>query len=234
MDLSVVIPVYNEEESLAPFCEELQTVLASLSEDYEVILVDDGSTDGTPQIMAGVVSQQNGFRSLRLSPNAGQSAAMGEGFKAARGAIIVTLDADGQNDPADIPRLLSELSHCNMCCGYRATRRDSWAKRLGSRIGNFVRNRALGERIIDTGCTLRAVESRYLKDLMMFDGMHRFLPALARMQGATIRQVPVNHRPRAAGQSKYTNLGRLRKVVADLRAVRWMQKRYRQYEVENR
>ncbi len=232
MDLSVVVPVYDEEECLASFCEELHGVLSSLSREYEVILVDDGSTDGTAGIMAELVSRLDGFRSIRLVPNAGQSAAMGEGFKAARGEVIVTLDADGQNDPADIPKLLDGLADCDMCCGYRATRRDSWAKRLGSRIGNSVRNRALGERIIDTGCTLKAVKARYVKGLMMFDGMHRFLPALAAMQGAVIRQIPVNHRPRTAGQSKYTNLGRLKKVVADLRAVSWMRKRYRQYEVE--
>lgn len=229
--LSIVVPMYNEEECIVPFCEELDGVLDGLADEAEVILVDDGSTDRTPEILAEQVSARHRFRSLRLEPNAGQSAAMGEGFNAARGEVVVTLDADGQNDPADIPRLLEALPEVDMCCGYRAVRKDSLAKRIGSRFGNTVRNRMLGEEIRDTGCTLKAVKVEYVKHLMMFDGLHRFLPALVRMQGGTLCQIPVNHRPRTAGQSKYTNFGRLKKVGADLKAVAWMRRRYRHYEV---
>jgi glycosyltransferase involved in cell wall biosynthesis len=232
MDLSIVIPVYNEEASVEALCEELHGILARLNRACEVVLVDDASTDGTPAVLGRVCSRFPESRRLRLVPHSGQSAAMAAGFRAARAPVIVTLDADGQNDPADIPRLLDKLSACDMVCGYRANRRDSFAKRVGSRIGNGVRNHLLGEAIVDTGCTLKAFKADLVRNLFVWDGMHRFLPALAALSGAVIVQIPVNHRPRRAGQSKYTNLGRLTRVVADVLAVRWMRKRSRRFRVE--
>jgi dolichol-phosphate mannosyltransferase len=232
MDVSVVVPVYNEAESVEPLCVELHGVLAGLARAWEVILADDASTDGTPDALARVCARFPGFRRLRLVPHAGQSAALCAGFRAARAPVLVTLDADGQNDPADIPRLLDALDRCDMCCGVRAQRRDSLGKRLGSRIGNAVRNRVLGEAIRDTGCTLKAFKAVCVRDLQPWDGMHRFLPALARLNGAVIAELPVNHRPRRAGRSKYTNLGRLQRVAADVLAVRWMQKRHRRFRVD--
>lgn len=232
MDLSVIIPIFNEQASIETLCEELHGIMTSLNRPYEVILADDASTDGTADVLRRICARFPDFRWIRLVPHAGQSAALGAGFREARAPVIVTLDADGQNDPADIPRLLEKLDACDMCCGTRVNRRDTFAKRIGSRIGNAVRNRILDETIVDTGCTLRAFKAELVKDLFIWDGMHRFLPALAKLHDAVITQIPVNHRPRQAGQSKYTNFGRLKRVVADLLAVRWMHKRYRRFTVE--
>ena len=143
------------------------------------------------------------------------------------------MDADGQNDPSDIPALVAKLDSCDLCCGYRVRRRDTWSKRFGSRLANAVRNRFLHEKIRDTGCTLKAFRADFARALpMQFRGMHRFLPALLAMGGARIEEIPVNHRPRAAGQSKYTNWGRLKETLWDLWAVRWMQKRHRSIQTE--
>jgi len=231
VDLSVVIPVYNELPCLDGLCARLNHVLSRLEHSAEILIIDDCSDDGTWDKVLELSKQYPDIRPLRLTPNSGQSTAMGVGFRAARGSMIVTMDGDGQNDPEDIPRLLAELERCDMCCGYRADRKDTAARRMASRLANSIRNKALGESIIDTGCTLKAFKSEIVRDLPMFHGMHRFLPALARMKGATIRQIPVKHLPRRAGTSKYTNAGRLKTVVADLLAVRWMKKRYRNFTV---
>ena len=232
-DLSVIIPVYNELPCLDDLCARLDAALSPMAQSFEVLLVDDGSDDGSWEKMTALAGRYPYIRLLRLLPNSGQSAALGVGFRAAQGSIFVTLDADCQNDPVDIPRLVAELDHCDMCCGYREKRNDTWARRAGSRLANAVRNAALGEDIIDTGCTLKAARAELLRDLTMFHGMHRFLPALARMRGATIKQIPVKHHARVAGESKYTNMGRLKTVIADLMAVRWMKKRYRNFRVES-
>jgi len=232
-DLSVIIPVYNERPCLEDLCARLDAALSGLKQSYEVLLVDDGSDDGSWDLMRELADRYPYLRLLRLVPNAGQSAALGVGFRAARGAVFVTMDADCQNDPVDIPRLVAELDDCDLCCGYREKRNDTWGRRVGSRLANAVRNAALGEDIIDTGCTLKAARAGFLRDITMFHGMHRFLPALARMRGAKIRQIPVKHHARVAGESKYTNMGRLKTVVADLLAVRWMKKRYRDFRVES-
>jgi len=231
VDISVIIPVYNELPCLDELCARLDNVLSSLDRSSEILIVDDGSEDGTWDKLGELSKQYSMLRAFRLTPNSGQSAALGVGFKTAHGATIVTMDGDGQNDPVDIPRLVAELDECEMCCGYRAERKDTAARRMASRLANFIRNKALGESIIDTGCTLKAVKAEIVRDLPMFHGMHRFIPALAKMKGASIRQIPVNHHPRQAGTSKYTNAGRLKTVIADLFAVRWMKKRYRDFQV---
>ena len=231
MDISIVIPVYNEQECIESTLREVFGVTEKMPGEIEVLAVDDGSTDDTPGILAKLAAENACLRVLRLKPNSGQSAALGTGFRRAKGGVIVMLDADGQNDPADIPKLVEELDKCDMCCGYRANRQDTWARRYGSRLANWCRDRLLGDGIIDTGCTIRAVKADYLRGLAIWNGMHRFIPALAMMRGAKIKQIPVNHRARTAGQSKYTNLGRLRVTIADLFAVRWMQKRHREFEV---
>lgn len=232
MVVSVVIPVLNEAPNLEPLAEEIERAMSGGDSSYEVIFVDDASTDDTPRVLASLTKRLPAFRHLRLAAHAGQSAALVAGFRAARGDIIVTMDGDGQNDPADIPRLLAELEHVDMCCGYRATRRDSFARRIASRTANAIRNAVLREDIIDTGCTLKAVKTPLVRHLAPWNGLHRFLPALVRMQGGTVSQLPVNHRPRTAGLTKYSNLGRLKTVIADLFGVRWMQKRYRSCETE--
>jgi dolichol-phosphate mannosyltransferase len=232
VDLSLIIPVYNEEECIEQTIKEAHSILKKLPGTFEILAVDDGSTDNTLRLLRKLAAELAGIRVLRLVPNSGQSAAMGAGFRFAAGNVIVLMDADGQNDPADIPKLLDEIANCDVCCGYRASRQDTAGKRIGSRLANRVRNWILREDIIDTGCTLKAFKADMVRDLPMWRGMHRFLPALTRMKGAVIRQLPVNHRARAAGTSKYTNLGRLRETVWDLWAVRWMQKRYRAFKVE--
>jgi dolichol-phosphate mannosyltransferase len=235
IELSAILPVYNEQECIEPVLRELDGVLRSLGRTYEIVAVDDGSTDQTPALLARLKSEWPHLRVLRLSPNSGQSAAMGAGFQMARGAILITLDADGQNDPAEIPRLLKELDQADVCCGYRLNRQDTAAKRYGSRMANAIRNSALGEDIRDTGCTLKAFKAEFVRNLPMeLKGMHRFLPALVRMRGARIAQIGVRHRQRSAGQSKYTNLKRLKETVGDLRAVRWMQTRFKRFTIEER
>jgi glycosyltransferase involved in cell wall biosynthesis len=226
--LSVLLPAYNEEDCIDAVVRELADVLRGMDSPFEILVVDDGSTDATLPRLQALRKEIPELRICRLAANSGQSAALGAAFQAARGDILITLDADGQNDPADIPALVARLESCDVCCGYRADRKDTWSKRMGSRLANAVRNRALHETIRDTGCTLKAFRAEWARPLpMQFRGMHRFLPALMAMSGARIEELPVNHRPRAAGHSKYTNWGRLKETIGDLRAVRWMQTRYR-------
>lgn len=230
--VSVVVPFFNERDCIAETVRELAAVMRRLVLPFEIIAVDDGSTDGSGEILSGLRKDLPELRLVRLEPNSGQSAAFGAGFRLAAYPVTVTMDADGQNDPADIPALLDGLQQADVCCGYRARRMDTWSKRLGSRIGNKVRNRLLGSSIIDTGCSLKAFRTEQVRHLPMMEGMHRFLPNLCAMQGARIMQLPVNHRPRTRGVSKYTNLGRLLKTVPDLLAVCWMKRRTRLFTVK--
>ena len=233
VELSILIPAYNEEACLGALIRETACVLHGLGRSFEILVVDDGSTDWTPRLLNDLRAEVSELRAVRLVANSGQSAALLAGFRAARGKMLATLDADGQNDPSDIPALIAKLDSCDLCCGYRASRQDSWSKRIGSRLANAVRNRILRENIRDTGCTLKAFRAEWARELpMQFRGMHRFIPALMAMDGARIEEIPVHHRPRAAGESKYTNWGRLKETLWDLWAVRWMQKRYRSIRTE--
>lgn len=225
-EISLVIPVYNEEESLPVLAAEIREALAPLGRTYEVIYVDDGSTDRSPEVLRKLAREDGTVRIIRQLRNAGQSAALDAGFRFARGGIVVTLDADLQNDPADIPRLLSTLDGCDVVTGIRTRRQDNWVRRASSKIANGVRNRATHESITDVGCTLKAFRADYLRCIPMFTGMHRFLPTLLRLEGARVTEVPVNHRPRLHGQPKYGIGNRIWKTLADLFAVRWMQKRW--------
>ena len=229
-ELSLIIPVYNEAESIHTVLEEAIRILDGLPHIYEVLVIDDGSTDGTADILAGEQLEYPTLRVLTLTPNSGQSAAFGVGFKHCRAPLVILMDGDGQNDPHDIPNLLTELNAYDVCCGYRAVRRDTLSKRVGSRLANAVRRVFLDDGVKDTGCSLKGFRRSFVQDLPMeLRGMHRFLPALVQMRGARLTQIPVNHRVRACGVSKYTNWCRLKETVADLLAVRWMQKRYRNY-----
>jgi dolichol-phosphate mannosyltransferase len=228
-EISLVIPVYNEELNLAPLAEEIRRVMAELGRPYEVLLVDDGSTDGSLAAMIRLAGQDPAVRVIRQARNAGQSAALDAGFRHARGEIVVTLDADLQNDPADIPRLLARLDEgggCDVVCGVRADRRDSWVRRLSSGIANAVRNRLTHESVTDVGCTLRACRAEYLRRVPVWKGMHRFLPTLLRMAGARIAEVDVRHRPRRFGEPKYNIRNRIWRASADLLGVRWLQTRW--------
>ncbi len=225
-ELSLVVPVYNEEENLPVLVAEIAAALEPTGRSYELLLVDDGSTDESPAVMADLAQADRRVRVIRLRRNSGQSAALDAGFRFARGRIVVTLDADLQNDPKDIPRMLAELSRADVVCGIRANRRDTWVRRASSRIANGVRNRLTHEHVTDVGCTLRVCRRELLVGLPMFTGLHRFLPTLLKMQGGTVVEIPVNHRPRLHGVAKYGIGNRLWRALADLFAVRWMQKRW--------
>lgn len=231
--LSVLLPAYNEETCIEAVVRETVCVLHGMARPFEILVVDDASTDATLIRLKALRTEYPELRILCLWAHSGQSAALGAAFRAARGSIFITLDADGQNDPADIPALVARLDSCDVCCGYRAHRQDVWSKRAGSRLANAIRNRVLRETIRDTGCTLKAFRAEWARLLpMQFRGMHRFLPALMAMAGARIEEIPVNHRPRAAGASKYTNWSRLKETFWDLWAVRWMQKRSRSLQAK--
>ena len=224
--LSIVVPVFNEADNLVPLHREIRAALAEQDLELEILLIDDGSTDKTPIVLEQLLLEDPAVRVLRLTRNSGQTAAFAAGFRAATGDIIATLDADLQNDPADLPRMLSELPTCDVVCGVRQNRRDSWIRRISSRIANSVRNRLTRESITDVGCSLRVFRRSLVDDLPLFTGMHQFLPTLLRLQGGSVREVPVGHRPRRHGDSKYGIQNRLWVGLADLLAVRWMQKRW--------
>ena len=231
VDVSLVIPVFNERENLAPLLAEIAVALAGRR--YEVVAVDDGSTDGSVAALKSLQPAYPGLHIVTFAANAGQTAAFAAGFRAARGTVIVTLDADGQNDPADIPALLDELARGNAAAvaGYRAARQDSAWKRIQSRIANGVRNWLNHETIRDTGCSLKAFRADAVRNLPLFAGMHRFLPTLVKMQGGTVAEVPVRHRPRRSGTTKYGMWNRVFRSLADALAVRWMQRRVLRYRV---
>jgi glycosyltransferase involved in cell wall biosynthesis len=232
IELSLVIPAYNEEQAIEPCVREADGVLARLGTRYEIVVVDDGSTDGTFDRLRALKKDVSALRAVRFARNRGQTAAMAAGFDHARGEIIVTMDADMQNDPADIPRLLEKMDEWDVVCGVREGRRDSFVRKASSRIANSVRNRLTHESIRDVGCTLRACRARHVRRIKLFEGMHRFLPTLLKLEGARVVEIPVSHRPRTKGANKYGIGNRLFKGLRDLFAVRWMQSRYVKYEVK--
>ena len=226
--ISVVVPVQDEAGNVGPLAREIAAALAG--ESHEILFVDDGSTDGTDAALAALKSEIPQLRALRHSRNLGQSRGIRTGVQAARGDIIVTLDGDGQNDPADIPKLLAALRAeptVAMVSGVRVKRQDSASRRWASRMGNGFRSALLGDGARDTGCGLKAFRRAVFLELPYFDHIHRFLIALVLREGWQVRYVPVNHRPRLTGASKYTNFGRLLVSVQDLLGVRWLQRRYR-------
>ena len=222
--VSVVVPLYNEEENVPILQRELAAALAGL--DYELIFVDDGSTDGT----VASVADDPRIRVLQFAQNAGQSAAMYAGLHAARGEVAVLLDGDLQNDPSDIPRLIAEIERgADLVCGYRAQRKDTVVKRITSRIANFVRSRFTKDGVRDTGCTLKAMKRECVGTLVPFKGMHRFIPALVKGAGYRLVEIPVNHRPRKFGESKYGLGNRAVRATVDMFGVRWLLSRQLNY-----
>jgi dolichol-phosphate mannosyltransferase len=225
MELSVVIPVHNEADNLAALIAEIAAALDGRI-DYELVYVDDGSTDGTAAALGALKPTQRRLRVVRHRARCGQSAAIATGVKAARAPWIATLDGDGQNDPADIPRLWALRREAPvMIAGERTKRRDPWSKRIASRWANRVRARLLRDHTRDTGCGLKLFPRALFLELPYFDHMHRFLGALMIRQGADVVSVPVNHRPRLKGRSKYGVWDRLWVGVADLAGVMWLQRR---------
>ena len=232
--LSVVVPVRDEEASLEPLHRELDAALASVAGGSELLFVDDGSRDASLARLLDIAQKDPRVRVLELDGRYGQTAALDAGFHAARGEVVVTLDADLQNDPAEIPKLLARLDDADVVNGVRTERRDDWLRRASSRIANAVRNRATRESVTDVGCSLRAMRVEYLRRVKLYRGMHRFLPTLLRLEGARVVEVPVSHRPRRHGASKYGIRDRLWAGLADLLAVRWMQSRALRYGVRER
>jgi dolichol-phosphate mannosyltransferase len=223
--LSVVVPCFDERDNVESLHGEIARALGDLSGGYELIYVDDGSRDGTGGRLAKLAAQDARVRVVTFPENRGQTAALDAGFRAARGELIATLDGDGQNDPADLPRLLAGLASADVVNGVRVGRQDGALRRLSSRIGNGFRNWATGDPVTDVGCSLRVMRAAYVKRVKLFRGMHRFLPTLLRMEGARVIELPVSHRPRRAGRSKYGVANRLFVGIADVLAVRWMLKR---------
>jgi len=230
-DVSVVVPVYNEAGNLGILMDEIAAALGGGS--YEVVAVDDGSTDGSAAELAALRARHPALRVVRFVRNAGQSAAFAAGFRAARGAVLVTMDADLQNNPADVPALLEALgsSGAEAAVGWRTDRRDGAWKLVQSRIANGVRNRLNRETIRDTGCSLKAFRRDAVAEIPWFTGMHRFLPTLVKMRGGRVVEVPVRHRPRRFGTTKYGMWNRVFRALADALAVRWMQRRALHYEI---
>ena len=231
LDLSVVIPIYNERENLVPLEEKLNETLAGLNLDYEVVLVDDGSRDGSAELIGKLQKHNSRLRLIRFAENSGQSAAFIAGFRAANGRIIVTMDADLQNDPADIPLLLEKTEEFDVVCGWRHERNDPWIKKISSKVANAVRNQLSQETITDTGCSLKAFRRECVAPLVLFNGMHRFFPTLMKMEGFTVTEVKVRHHCRLHGQSKYNIRNRLWSSWNDLLGVRWLKKRRLNYHV---
>jgi dolichol-phosphate mannosyltransferase len=226
--VSAVVPVKDEAGNVGPLAREIAAGLAG--EAHEILFIDDGSTDGTAETLAALKAELPQLRVLRHSRNLGQSRGIRSGVAAARGAIIVTLDGDGQNDPADIPKLLAMLRAdpaLGMVSGVRVKRKDTASRRIASRLGNRFRNLMLGDGASDTGCGLKAFRRDAFLELPYFDHIHRFLIALVQREGWKVAYAPVNHRPRLTGTSKYTNLGRMLVSVFDLLGVRWLQRRHR-------
>ena len=229
--LSAVVPAYNEVECVPLLLVELRAALDATSRTWEMVLVDDGSGDGTGDALAAAAAGDARLRVFHLERNAGQSAALAAGLERALGDVVVTLDADLQNDPADIPALLAALDRADVVSGVRATRRDSWIRRVSSKVANATRRAALGDSVTDIGCSLKAYRREVLVGLPMFVGVHRFLPALCAFRGARVVEVKVNHRPRTRGVSKYGMGNRLWRGIHDLIGVSWLKHRLVRYRV---
>jgi dolichol-phosphate mannosyltransferase len=229
--LSAVVPAYNEIANLEPLLEELCAALESTGQSFEIVLVDDGSADGSPEWMLGRAALDPRIVPVLLERNAGQSTALAVGIGRARGAVIVTLDADLQNDPADLPRLLAALENADVVSGIRQDRQDDWLRRFSSRVANTTRRAVLGDPVTDIGCSFKAYRREALEGLPLFVGAHRFLPALCVFRGARFAEVPLRHRARRHGTSKYGLHDRLWKGIYDLIGVRWLKSRLLRYRI---
>lgn len=234
ISVSIVIPAFNEEENLPVLIEELHKTFPEFPPNWEIVLVNDGSTDKTLEVMMELKQEYPHIRVLAMNRNHGLSAALDAGFRQSKGEVVVSLDSDLQNDPADIPRLLEKIPEYDAVIGIRVRRRDSFVKRMSSRVANQIRDIILQEKWQDTGCTLKAYKRSFLQEMKLFHGLHRFLPTLLLMQKARILELPVHHRQRIHGKSKYHLWNRLTGPMRDLLAVRWMKQRNFSYTVEEK
>ena len=231
IEISIVVPIYNERENLVLLDQEITKSIKPLNKSYEVILVDDGSMDGSSELIRALQGKNSAIRLIRFGHNHGQTAAFAAGFDKARGDIIVTMDADLQNSPSDIPLLLTAIKDYDVVCGWRHKRNDPWIKKISSKVANSVRNSLSDESIADTGCSLKAFRRECFKDIKLYNGMHRFFPTLMKMEGFSVTQVKVGHYPRIHGHSKYNIRNRLFASFKDLLAIRWMKKRQINYDI---
>jgi dolichol-phosphate mannosyltransferase len=226
LELSIIVPVYNEADNVLPLAQETAAALANSPMTFELVFVDDCSTDATWQRIQQARQKDPRVRGVRHARNSGQSAALWTGICQTTAPIIATLDGDMQNDPADLPRMLSELAKYDFICGWRTKRKDTWVRRVSSKIARSARRWVLKADFADTGCALRVFKRDVLDGLFPFNGMHRFLPILAAYNGAKTLEIPVNHRPRFAGVSKYGVWNRLGRGIFDLIGVSWYHKRH--------
>lgn len=225
VDLSIVVPMYNESENVEPLARRVFEVFSNDPRPLELVLVDDGSTDGTWERMLAVRKAEPRVRALRHLKRSGQSAALWTGCMAARAPVICTLDGDLQNDPADLPKLLAALANCDLVCGVRTRRQDNRLRRISTRVARYARRVVLKADFQDTGCNLRVFKRSLLRKLIPFDGLHRFMPIIAHNAGAVVREMPVTHQPRVAGTSKYGVWNRLGRGILDLAAMAWYRRR---------
>ena len=223
--ISIIVPVFDEADNVLPMAREVAAAFASVANDWELVFVDDGSRDATWERVAEAARANPRVRGVRHTRNAGQSAALWTGIQASTRPLLATLDGDLQNDPAELPRLLRELETCDFACGWRQNRQDAFVRRVSSRLARWARGAALGAEFRDTGCALRVFKRAALEGVFGFNGLHRFLPILVAGGGFSVREVPVNHRARVAGVSKYGVWNRLGRGLHDLIGVAWYQRR---------
>ena len=223
---SVVIPAKNEEDNLEQLTKEIYNVMNDISPHWEMIIVNDASTDATLDIAKKLRQTRSFLRIINLPQNLGEAGALYTGFQYAKGNTVISIDADLQNDPKDIPLLIEKSHHYDLVCGWRQRRYDVWYKRLISPIANAIRSRFCKDIIHDTGCTLRVYNREKLSKIKMYKGMHRFIAALFVAEGFSVTEVPVNHRPRFGGTSKYNLFNRGPSLIIDMLAVKWIQKRH--------
>lgn len=231
-EISVIIPAHNEADNLPTLIDEIEQVARDQHLNLEIVVVDDASGDETPKVLEVQESKHGNLSVFRLAWQSGQSAALAAGFDKAKGDILVTIDADLQNDPRDIPRLLAQLDSADVAIGWRRDRKDPFSKRIISKVANKVRNWMTGESVRDTGCGLKAFKRECVERIHRFDGMHRFFPTLAKMHQFKVAEVPVHHRPRTRGRTHYNIFNRSIRPMADLLAVRWLQRRALRYHVQ--
>lgn len=230
MKYSVVVPIKDEEENIIPLVQEIESVMSLIHEPWELIFVEDGSNDTSLETILTLQKTKPFIRTLIFDRNYGQSSAFDAGFKAAKGEFVITLDGDRQNDPADIPLLIDAIKDADLVCGKRVGRKDPWSKKITSLLANAIRNRLCADGVSDTGCSLKIYRKSCLQKIKMFHGLHRFLPALFRNEGLRVTEVPVRHRHRVKGKTKYSFLNRYTAIL-DMFAVRWMRKRQLRYTI---
>lgn len=228
---SVVIPIKNEEENITHLIEEVEPVMMKLGHPWELICVDDGSTDQSLSLLEGLCKNKPYLRVLSFQQNYGQSSAFAAGFEAAKGEFVITLDGDGQNDPQDIPKLTAMIQECDLVVGWRIDRKDPLSKKVISKISNRIRSKLCQDGVHDTGCSLKIYRASALKKIKMYKGMHRFLPALFLIEEFKVKEIPVRHRERTKGKTKYHFFNRSIGPICDMFAVYWMRRRALKHQI---